>query len=465
MKRLLSLLLSVLMLLPVFCVLPVSAATEAPKLEAEAALVMDMTTGAVLHAQNADEKMYPASTTKMMTAILALEMLDMKTVITIDDECAALTNKDFGLKSGEELTVKDLLNVMLVLSDNGCAAALAKEAGGNLESFIVKMNAKAEELGCTGTHFVNPHGLHDDEHYTTASDLGIIARYCMQNDTFRQIVSQAEYTVPATNKSESRTVKSSNYMLYDEDDANRIYVNNDLRYCKYDDCIGIKTGYTTEAQACLVAAAQKHSTTIITVVLKSSYFGRYADSIKLMDWAFDNYRTLRVMDKGTALGTVKVKKGEFNQVDVICGETLLTTIPSEASDAIITTEVVLDESVTAPVKAGQKLGDVLMYESGTQIGSYEAIAASDIAEGGFLSNFGIEDATARKIGHILLGILISLFLCLVAYVLIMRRRTKIKKARRAAKIRAKQEEELRRRRQWENDYEERYKQSRYSDDQ
>ncbi len=464
MKKAISIIISVVMLVSVFFALPVSAASEVPNLEAEASLVMDLSTGTVLHAQNADERVYPASTTKIMTCILALEMLDMNTVVTCDDEVAATGGSVLGLKDGEEITVKDLVNAMMVRSANDCALALAKEAGGNLESFIVKMNDKAAALGCTGTHFVNPHGLHDDDHYTTASDLAIIARYCMQNDTFRQIVAQAEYTVPATNKSEARTVQNSNLLLFDENDANRIYVNNELRYCKYEDCIGIKTGYTTEAQGCLVAAAQKHGTTILTVAMKSSNFGRYADSIKLLDWAFDNYRTLRVMDKGADLGIVKVKKGEFNKVSVNCGETLLATIPSEASDAIITTEVVLDESVTAPVAEGQKLGSVLMFESGNQIGSYDVVATEAIAEGGFLSNFGIEDATARRIGHILLAILIFLFLCLVAYVLIMRRQTRIKRERRAAKIRARQEEELRRRRQWENDYEERYKQSRYSDD-
>ena len=464
MKRCITVLLAVMMLLSVFFIVPSYAATQLPAIEGEAFLVMDMTTGKILTSQNADEKMYPASTTKMITAILALENLDMNHVITVSSNAADTKGTILGLKTGEQLTVKNILYAMMVKSANDCAVALAEEMAGNIESFAVMMNQKAAEIGCTSTNFVTPNGLHDENHYSTASDLAKIALYCMQNETFRDIVQTIEYSVPATNVSpEIRTVKNTNLLLYDEDDANRIYVNNELRYCKYDGCIGIKTGQTPEAQGCLVAAAEKHGTKILTVVLKSSTYGRFADSIKLLDWGFTNYRTLTVMTAGKDMGEIKVKKGEFNKVGTELSETLIFTIPSEASDAIITPEIQLEEELIAPVSKGAVVGHVVISEGGKKLGTYDIVASEDIKEGGVLSNFYIEDATAKKILISIIGVFVFLILLLVIYVLLKRREIRIKKERRAAKLKAKLEEEQRRKALWERQYDDKYRQH-YHDD-
>jgi len=435
---------------------PAYGLTLEPTLEGEAAILLDLTTGEILYEKNADERLYPASTTKMMTCILALEHLDMNKVLTMDDEVHATGGSVLGLKDGENISVKDLVNALMVRSANDCGVGIAKGVSGSVSDFANEMNAKAKELGCTGTHFVNPHGLHADDHYTTARDLSIIAQYCMKNETFREIVKQPNYTVPATNMNEEVLVVNTNYMLYDESDANRIYVGNELRYCKYEGCIGIKTGYTSQAGGCLVAAATRGNTTLLSVVLKSSTYGRFADSIKLLDWGFENYRTLNVASAGMDLGTIPVKKGEFNKVGTELASDIFITVPNDAADSVIQQDPRLDESVKAPVAAGTVVGKYVIVESGTEVAEYDIITTADIAEGGILSNFGIEDSVARKIKYTILGIILVLFTALVVWVLYKRHETKVKRARRDAKRAAYRAEQARKRAEWEAQYDRRY---------
>ncbi|MDO5331576.1 MAG: serine hydrolase, partial [Bacillota bacterium] len=210
MKKVLSIILSILLIFSgTFCSF---AESEIPlKLYSDAALVCDMTTGEIIYSLNADELRYPASTTKMLTAILALENLDLEDTVTVDKEAAGVGGNSLKLKSGEKFKVKDLLYGTLVISANDGAVALAKKVSGSVEEFAKLMNKKAIEIGCTSSNFVNPNGLHDDNHYTTARDLALIAMYCMKNETFREIVSLPSYTVPATNLSEERVVENTNW--------------------------------------------------------------------------------------------------------------------------------------------------------------------------------------------------------------------------------------------------------------
>lgn len=456
MKRLISSIISILMLAGALLSAPVYGLSQVPSIEAEGAILLDLTTGTVLYEQNADERLYPASTTKMMTCILALENLDMDKVFTMDDEVHATSGSVIGLKDGEKISAGVLVNALMVRSANDCGVGIAKAVSGSVASFSDLMNAKAEELGCTGTHFVNPHGLHDDDHYSTARDLSIIARYCMQNETFREIVKQPNYIVPATNMNSEVLVVNTNYLLYDVNDENRIYVGNELRYCKYEGCIGIKTGYTTAAGGCLVAAAERNGTVLLSVVLRSSAYGRFADSIKLLDWGFDNYRTLSVEKAGAEMGTVPVRRGEFNKLSAVLSGDVYATVPNDASDSVIQTDVRLDGYVTAPVEAGTVVGRLVVIESGNETESYDILAAEAVAAGGILSNFGIEDSTARRIWLTLLGIFLTLFAALVIWVLYKRHETKVKRARRDAKRAAYRAAEARRRAEWEAQYERRY---------
>lgn len=433
------------------------ALTSVPKLEGSAAILIDMTTGEVLYENNADAKHYPASTTKMMTGLLALENLNLESDITIDAEAASTPGSGIKLKEGEIINTDVLLHAMLIPSSNDCAVAIAKAVAGSVDSFAVLMNARARELGCKGTNFVNPNGLHEDDHYTTARDLSIIAMECMKNEHFREIVAMAEYTVPETNRSEARELVSSNLLLWDEQERHKIYVGNDLRYPKYEGTFGIKTGYTPQAGGCLVAACERNGTKLLSVVMECTDMGRFADTIKLFNWGFENYKTYTVLHGGYSFGDIKVRHGEVNKVEAVLLTDVAYTLPEDETADIMSAQAVLEEKLTAPIKKGDVIGRVTLYKGDESVGTYDVVAAKSVPEGGILSYFGIEDSTAKVIWTIA-GILLGIaFVAMVIYILVMRRKTKIQKARKARKMKEKEREAKdgsARRAEWEHNYEE-----------
>lgn len=443
MKRLLSLIISILLILSsfAFCF---GEETLPIKIYGEAALVADLSSGEVLYTKNAYQKMYPASTTKMMTCILALENLDLNSTITVDSKASGLGGNTLNLKTGEKFLAKDLLYGTMIESANDGALAIALAIAGNEEDFAKMMNRKAEEIGCTNTNFVNPHGLHDDKHYTTAYDLFLIASYCMQNPTFRDIVSTVTYTIPATNMTaESRVRENTNWLL--NNTTNTLYVNGVKRLPKYDGCIGIKTGMTNKAGNCLVAAATRNNTSIIAVTLKASGpYERVADAISLLDLGFNTIKTEKPLSKGTELGTINVKRGSVKTVDVLLDSDVFATLRIDETADILTSEVELPEELEAPVSKGAIVGKVSVYKAGELLGEYNAVAAEDVPKGGPLSVFGIDDATAAKIFKVLKTILIVLVILVVlfvAWVMYEKEKVRRKKARKAARLKARQESE------------------------
>lgn len=436
MKRIISLLLTIILALGlVIC--PVYAAEPVSFIKADSYLAMDMTTGKILTSCNADERRYPASTTKMLTAILALENLDPNKVLTADADIVATIGSRYGFYEGEQMTVKDAVNTMLIVSANDIAILLAKAVSGSVTRFADLMNEKAASIGCQNSHFVNPNGLHDDNHYSTAYDLAQIALYCMKNPTFRAIVCQQEYTL-----ANGKTFKTNNWLINDESHA--MYVRGVKRYPKYEGCIGIKTGSTPEAGGCLVAAATRGETTILTVILHSpdDSYTRVADSIALLDWAFDTFETFTVMSSGTPMGTIPVKRGSVGNVDVVLSGDIYDTLPKGTPMSSVRTEVNLEEFVMAPVEAGTVVGSLSVYENDKLVGKYDIVAAKSVEKGGILSIFGVEDARAKKIFktilYVLLG-LIAAFICFCACVYITEKR---KRAKRKAEKRAKKAAEL-----------------------
>lgn len=456
MKKSLSFILSFILLSGFVFIQPIEALTTKPNVEAEAAILIDSTTGKILYEKNPKELLYPASTTKMVTCILAIENLDLNATVIIDEEAEKTEGNNIELKRGEEIKVIDLLYAMMTESANDGAVALAKAISGSVEEFALLMNEKAREYGALNTNFVNPNGLHDAAHVSTAYDLAMIAKGCMRNDVFRELVATSSYTMPATNKSDARTFKSTNRLLWDNQKATSIYVNGVLRNCKYDNAIGIKTGYTSKALGCLVSAAQKDGTTLISVVLKSSDLGRFADSIALFEWGFANYKTVKVLDRSYSVGLAPVKKGAVNKVEAVLLEDVAATVPVEASEAVLTTEIQLNDSNRAPIEKGQTLGKLILMESGNPIDSFLIVAAEGIPEGGFLSLFGIPDATAQLLVKIFFIALAGLFVFLVIYIIYKRRQIKKRKMERAERLRKKKALEASQRSEWERQYESRY---------
>ena len=249
---------------------------NADDIEGEAAVVMDYKTGRVLFEKNADEKLYPASTTKVMTCLLALESGRLNETVTIPKE-ASKVPKDSSLvpvTPGEKMPFIDLLYGLMMRSGNDGAVAVAVIVAGSVDNFVAMMNQRARELGCENTHFANPHGYQDETHYTTARDLALITREAMKNATFREIVSANSYTMSATEKREKLKLATSNAM----------FVKTSPYYYEYE--VGVKTGYHSKAAHCFVGAAKKNGASLISVTLKTTKNGKWTDTKRLMEYGF-----------------------------------------------------------------------------------------------------------------------------------------------------------------------------------
>ena len=303
-----------------------------PEIIAETAIVIDAKTGQVLYEKNMHEQREPASTTKVITALLALENLDLDKIVVIDSETPYTGGSRIYLLEDERITVEQLLYALMLESANDAAVALAKEIAGSVPAFAEMMNKKAAELGAMNTSFVNPHGLHAEGHLSTAYDLAMIAREAMKNEKFRELVLTYRYEIPATNKQPERYMYNTNRLIYDQ--AKKLIVNGVKRPAKYEGATGIKTGYTPQAGGCLVAGAIRGDTELISVVMKSTDDGRFADSIALLDYAFDNYRTVKAVDSGMILGEIPVKRGSVQRVQVAAAAEAFATLPVEASSSL-----------------------------------------------------------------------------------------------------------------------------------
>ncbi len=403
-------------------------ATEPPAIIAETAIVIDAKTGKILYDKNMNEQREPASTTKVITALLALENLELSKLVTIDAETPFTEGSRVYLLEGENVTVEQLMYALLLESANDAAVALGKEMGGTIPAFAKMMNERAEELGAKNTNFVNPNGLHEEGHLTTAYDLAMIAKEAMKNEDFRKFVTTYRYIVPATNKQDTRYLYNTNRLIYDE--KTKVLVNGVDRPAKYEGATGIKTGYTSHAGGCLIAGAKQGDTELISVVMKSTDEGRFADSIALLDYAFANYKSVKTMDKGASLGEIDVKRGAVGKVSVEAAEDGYTTLPMEASDSSVTTKIKLEENVQAPVTAGQKVGVVEIYQGDELMGTIDAVTSAKVAVGGLLSIFRIPDKIGNVIVKVLSALLAIVVLLLVAYVILKRRQIKKRKQRR-----------------------------------
>lgn len=365
---------------------------ENPKLEAPdtshagAALLMDMKTGRVIFSKNSSEKMYPASTTKMMTAILALESDTMgDTVIAPYEALESITLEDshMGILVGEELTMTDLLNGMLVYSANDAANVIAIHIGGSMDGFVDMMNAKAKELGMNGTNFRNACGVHNKNHYTTADDLAILARYCMQNETFREIVAKPTYHIDPTNKYKmNRDLPATNLFLGTSRSANHVFEN----------CTGIKTGTTEAAGHCLVSSAVYNGMELLSVVLKcddenvkeKAY--SYTISRALFDFGFNNYESGVLASPGTIvedMAAYGAKNDKRVSLTVASDVSALLPIGDDISKDVerkveYNPEMLKSGQIKAPVKKGQELGTVTYSYHGKEIASAPVVAANDV---------------------------------------------------------------------------------------
>lgn len=400
--------------------------------EQEAAVLVNAVNGEVMYEHNADMRVYPASTTKIMTALLTLEAIDreeinLESAFLIMPEMLEDLPADGSsmlLKEGEAMTVRYLLEGLLIESGNDAAQALAIIVCGDIETFVQRMNDKAEELGMTGTHFVNPHGLHDDDHYTTARDLSKLTQEAMKNLTFREIVSMTQATIPATDYVGTRTFINTNGLL------------STIRYTDYyyQYAIGVKTGHTSQAGYCLVSAAKKGNLEVIGVAMNcETEKQRHTVSRNMLSYAIDNFKTVTAVTKGDMISEIKVKFGSGSDHTTLSTDSdIMVTIPVDADTDELTLETVTEDYITAPVSRGDEIGTVNVVLNGDVVGSGTLYADTTVKKHplGFIMQFFsfIWSFMIVKIVIIALLIIIIIF---IAYMFInIRKNIKIAERRR-----------------------------------
>lgn len=414
-KKIFSLIIFAIILCSTFSyTLAVTLAEKTNELEknlsSEAVLLMEASTGKVVYEKNGYEKKYPASTTKIMTAILAIEHCNLNETATASEFAINSVPSGYStanIQIGETLSVKDLLYALMLQSANESAVILAEHVSGSQEAFANLMNEKAKELGCKNTHFINPNGIHNENHYTTAYDLALITQYAMKNQTFRDIVKTTSFTLPATTSypSESRTyANTNNLIIYDA--RNR----PDNYYYKY--ATGVKTGYTSAAKNCLVASAEKNGIEYISVVLGASITYestgsvsyRYVDTISLFDYAFDNFSFRKLKSANNLIKTIKIENGkkDENSLDLLIASDVNSLVSLDNKSTQIDPDITLKEGLSAPITKGDIVGTISYKVEGINY-------TTDLIAGN-----NVEEYKPRKIGLYALIFLILIITILTA---------------------------------------------------
>ncbi|MCI9039506.1 MAG: D-alanyl-D-alanine carboxypeptidase [Clostridia bacterium] len=387
-KYILFPLLLTILFLSTFLTTSFAAETSSITIYSPSCILMETSTGKILYEKNAHQVRYPASTTKIMTAILALENCELTDVATVSRNAIHSIPPDYvtcRIKEGEQLTVEQLLNVLLIPSANDAAIVLAEHISGSVSKFSDLMNEKAKEIGCKNTHFVNPNGIHNKNHTSTAYDLALMGQYAMKNDIFRKIVQKIKYTLPTTNKysKEDRTFYTTNDLLIkntSKSKSNYYYPN----------ATGIKTGYTGEAGNCLVSSAKDNNMEVISVVLgadftKEGLSEKFLDSITLLNYAFDHYAIQTLQEKNSILQEVEVASAtkETKNLKVLVKDNIEALVDKTISVESLEPKISIDK-LKAPISAGSTVGTISYTLNGKNYSS-DLIAQDNVLPSNALS--------------------------------------------------------------------------------
>ncbi len=335
-------------------VLPAKAA---PSLSAKSAVLMEAETGRVLYQKEAFLTLPMASTTKIMTALVAIETADLGRTVTVAPEATGVEGSSIYLYPNEQLTLEQLLYALLLESANDAATAIAIEVAGSVEAFADQMNEKAETLGLVSTHFTNPHGLDDKEHYTTAYDLAKLTAAALSNDIFRKICSTARITIPLRG-----------------DEGTRVLVNHNKMLSRYEGAIGVKTGFTKKSGRCLVSAAERQGLTLIAVTLSAP--DDWNDHAALLDYGFDRYEQESIADEGDISLPLSVVGGHTDFV-VVENSLPLSALLSR-SHGEITYRIEAPHILYAPILRGTEVGCIVYSVDGVDVAQSPLVATTEV---------------------------------------------------------------------------------------
>lgn len=427
----LIILLCAALLLPSFLITGAQA-VEYPEVGASAVVLVEAETGQVLYSKNENARKYPASLTKVMTALLAVEACETG-YFSLSDEVTASENCRFDVADdsstanivpGETMTLEDLLYCALVKSANEACNIIAEYIGGSVSGFVEMMNDKARELGCSGTRFVNTHGYHDEGHYTTAWDFYLICREAASYSTFMDICNTAEIELEPTNVDPvPRVLTNTNALL--------IETENYTGY-KYSKARGIKTGHTSAAGYCLASSATDGSMNLIAIVMDavatetgdSMHWGHFADSITLYDWAFDNFSYQDILKTTEHISTIPIAMGSGTDTVSVRPETAISALlPNDMSADSFTRDIVIyserdNEELSAPISAGSVLGEITVSYGGVTYGKVNLVATSSIdLSKTYYIRTEIEKVTGSTAFKVTAWVLVLLFLLYLALVI------------------------------------------------
>lgn len=353
--------------------------------EAKAALLIDPTTDEVLYALNIHEQLYPASLTKVMTSLLVLEAIEdgtltMDQMLTASAAAVDLPNdaSTASMKEGEQMTVEQLLHCILVVSAADACNVLAEAVSGSIGAFVDRMNQRAQELGCVDTHFANPHGYHDDQHYSTAWDLYLITRAAREYESFNTIVATGRYVVPATNLSDQRIYYTTNYLLNG-------YRNADYVYSAAN---GIKTGNTSNAGYCLIASAAKNGRSLISVILGAERIEletggfrvmSFYETIRLFNWGFDNFTRRTILETTEPVAERPVALSNVDHITAQPAYEVERLLPNHLAVEDLERELTFySEVVDAPIAEGDVLGEITLRYEDTVYATVPLLASNDV---------------------------------------------------------------------------------------
>lgn len=437
--------LSFLIILGVFCSLfSITGSAYAPSnftVNAQYCMLSNMDTGEILYSKNADERIYPASITKLMTALVVCENVDdLNQTVTIDgDLLESLLGTDSSLSyivKDEVLSIDQLLHYLLITSGNDTALVLAKYVGGTVDRFIEMMNETAAKLGMNSTHFDNPHGLPDDNHYTTVNDIHKLATAAFAVEKIKTICGYSRYQMPATNLHGERTLSTTNFLI----DKTTTY------FYKY--CTGGKTGYTESAGRCIVSTAEKEGMHYLSIVMNADpkYIDangnrrriEFTDTARLFEWAFNNFSYKTVIDENEYLGDIDVGLSwEDSNIQLFAGESLTALLPNEADKSSIEVDLkfIDGKKVDAPIEKGETIAVANVYYANELIGTIELCAGKRVKRSAlqyiWMLFIGSFDTIWFKLIFVVLGVTLLIYwiICVVQINSINRKRRNARRHR------------------------------------